>query len=1008
MPWQKIYDITPPPPGIRNLWTRAITQNKLYLFNQGNPFILELDTSLPGSVSIIEQVDTGGFVNMAAVEGIFEARSRLGLWDSDNSHYWGDTADVLNFKPDLRTRANTVKADALKGNIIIVLGSTEGFITYTTANIVGATYDPNSQKVFNFFEIADNLGIFSDYSVTKADDGQHFAWTNGGLYKIQNQKNGLAPFATEVTDYLTSFQQAPRLSHHLNRYLAIWLHDEELEFGRTIRQRNFVDAATYWRQQFAYNPEYLKNPPVFLEALTPNKGYAFNDGLPFDCYPEVGVCPPDQTDTILWGMIAQDFPNFELEEIEIDSIEWDDGGTPQENIPLYRSPVTGEFVFAESYKRQQYVPTRASFADIALNHPGYVIQPLIRYSFDVHALLMYQPYVWQAEDNNNFQHLFSKSIMVDEQDADVNAVYLHDVFSRSGVVNISNTVEADPSITVDSRRGAYESTVVVDDTTDRYVFTNTRVVIIEDATANTRQTIVDAAEVQLNITPIQTRESPQDFGARDGEVIAGPTPVITVIPSQQGTQGIAYLANAAVGDWEDDVIFATNFLQVASVDNLTDLSVDGEYDSSEFNVVFQEVAALGDQAYLPGWQPQIWSTASTIVATSDRCTYGNLRNFTKNRATTNTTTTRTFTTTLEYVGEDEVAGESVYVHKQSQQINTDYNLERLHPDLTNEPGPNISLKYEMTPVPLAVISHPSGANPAGVLKPMYAYAETQGIDIRQAYANWGWTVLDPPASIPYVAPTLVQASPPIGNIYNGTDPSGTFQEYFDSGLQCFRLLPRDVWPNHLASVDPGFNNKFQELLEEFFNQPDLTGPETIFLTQTGAPGQLWPIWTRVLLWDRLLQRWGTCDVPLSLFVDFSPINEVTFDPVLEEAVTRFTYDNFLSRLGAVLENGVTTMWDDAPEDSYLVYGKIGWRRSRMTMMQEIFLEFAENPNANIILESSLDRRTLDPYNMRSEPVVRAGHTWYGTITARWFNIIVRGSRYHLTGLEFMGSPLGKE
>jgi hypothetical protein len=80
----------------------------------------------------------------------------------------------------------------------------------------------------------------------------------------------------------------------------------------------------------------------------------------------------------------------------------------------------------------------------------------------------------------------------------------------------------------------------------------------------------------------------------------------------------------------------------------------------------------------------------------------------------------------------------------------------------------------------------------------------------------------------------------------------------------------------------------------------------------------------------------------------------------------------------------------------------------MTMMQEIFMEFAENPNANIILESSLDRRTLDPYNMRSEPIVRAGHTWYGTISARWFNIIVRGSRYHLTGLEFMGSPLGKE
>lgn len=78
------------------------------------------------------------------------------------------------------------------------------------------------------------------------------------------------------------------------------------------------------------------------------------------------------------------------------------------------------------------------------------------------------------------------------------------------------------------------------------------------------------------------------------------------------------------------------------------------------------------------------------------------------------------------------------------------------------------------------------------------------------------------------------------------------------------------------------------------------------------------------------------------------------------------------------------------------------------MMQEIFAEFAENPNANIILESSLDRRTIDPYNLRSEQVVRAGHTMYMTVTARWFNIVIQGPRYHITSLEFMGSPLGKE
>ncbi len=1004
MAWQKIYDIVPPGGSVRNLWSKAVVQNQLFLFHQTNPFFLIVDTTVPGAVTITESIDTGGFLNMAAIQGIHEARSRLGYWDTDNSQGWGDTADVLDFTPSLRTRANTVKVDAVKGNIIYILGSTEGFITYTTANIVGATYDSSSQKVFNFFEIADNIGVFSDYSITKADDGQHFAYTNGGLYKVQNQRGGLAPFATEVTDYITSFQQSPRLSHHLNRYLAIWLHDEGIEFARTVRQRNFLDAETYWRQQFAYNPEYLNNPPVFLEALTPNTGHKFNDGLPFDCYPEVPLCP-DQ-DNILWGLAAQDFPNFELEEIEIDSIEWDDGGTGAEYIPLKINTVTLEQDFAESYKRQQYVPTRASFAKVATEFPGFTINPVVRYGFDPHALLMYQAYIWQAEDNNNFQHLLSKSIMEDNQTASVNDTWEHPVNSRTGVVNVSDTTIA-AVIDVTLRSGSYESSVAEDLDADEYVFTNSRLIVIEDAIANTRRIIVDTAEVRLDRNPTEVRIV--DSGASDGLIFAGPTPVVTSIPANQGTQGIAYLANAVVGDYEDDTIFATNFLTPISVDNLTDLTTEGEYDETELNIVFQEVATLGTEAYEVGWQPQVWSTGSIISAVSDRCTYGEIRNFTKNRAVTDTITTRTFTTFFDFQGEDPDTGESVYLLRREQDIETDYNQNRLHPDLLNEPGPDISLKYSLLPVPLAIITNETGANPAGVLKPMFAYAATQGIDIRQAYADWGWTVLTPPAAMPYVPPEFTQAAPPIGNTYNGTDPSGTFEEYFTEGLHCTRLLPREVWPVHLSTLGNGFDNKFENALEKFFNQPDLTGPETVFLTQTGAPGQFFPIWNRVLIWDRLLQRWGTCDQPLALFIDLSPINEVTYDPILEDAVTRFTYDNFLSRLGAVLENGQTVMWDDAPEDSYLVYGKIGFKRSGLTMMQEIFLEFAENPNANIILESSLDRRTLDPYNMRSEPIFRAGHTWHGTISARWFNIIVRGSRYHLTGMEFLGLPLtGRE
>ncbi len=1005
MPWQKIYDIVPPGGSVRNLWTKAIVQNELFMFHQTNPFILTIDTTVPGAVTVNENVDTDAFLNMAAMQGVFEARSRLGMWDSTNSIFWGDTADTLNFTPSIRTRANSVKVDSQKGNIIIIHGSTEGFIIYSTANISGATYSGTLQKVFNFFEISDNLGVYSDYSVTRANEGSHFAWTNGGLYKVTNTKGGMEPAATEVGDYLTSFQQSPRLSFHLNRYLAIWLHDESIEFARTIRQRNFVDAATYWRQQFAYEPEHPHFGDIFLEALAPNKGFDFNDGLPLECFPEVVLCPPDEQDTVLWGMAVQDFPNYELQEIEIDSVEWDDDGVAATGfIPLFRNflELPLEVTFADSYLRKQWVPTVESFVDIDTNHRGYTILPFIRYSFDPHELLMYQSYVWQAEDNDNFTHVTSDGVMALDQDYTVNDQWEHPINSRTGIVNLSDSTVVDDTITRDFRSGFYETTTTQDEGTDEYVFTSSRVVVIETLVGTTRRTIVDVSVIRLDRAPTVTVESPSDLGARDGEIISGPTPVVTVVPANGGNDGTIYLANAAVGIWEDDTYFAQQYTDVLSVIDQDTLLPDLNDSVAR---AFNEAATLGDRAYLVGIDFRKWSTASTLVATTDRCTFGDLQNLSKNRATTDTTVTRTFTTRLQYIGDD-AFGDSLYIHIREQVVNVNYDVETFTADLLGAPGPEIPVKYQLQPVALATISHPSGANPAGVLKVFYNYAAARDIDIRAVYADFGWTVGLPPSPAPHTPPDYQIAAPPTGNDYNGTDPSGTFGEFFLTGTQCGRTAPRPVWPTHLGTLGNNFDDKFIPL--SFPTLPDLTGPETVFLTQTGAPGQFFPIWDRVLIWDRLLERWGTCDVPLALFIDFSPVNEVTFDPVLEEAVTRFTYDNFLSRLGAVLENGVTTLWDDTPDDSFIVYGKIGWRRSRMTMMQEILMEFAENPNANIIVESSLDRRTLDPYNMRSEPIVRAGHTWYGTITARWFNIIVRGNRYHLTGLEFMGSPLGRE
>lgn len=987
MPWTNIYPITPPAAGIRNQWTRAIIRNRLFIYQQGLAFILETDTTVPGTVTMTEHTPT--FLNMTAIEGIFQARSRLGAWDTTNAVYWGDTANLIDFEPDLRTRANVVTVDALKGNIITILPTDEGFIIYTTANIVAAVYTSVGQKIFDFIEVSDNLGIFSDYSATIGEDGKHYVWTNGGLYKVTPVRGGVEPVAPEVSDYLSSFEQSPRLSYHLNRYLAIWLHDEHVDAARTVRQRNFLDAATYWRQKLPYDPEFKGDPTGFLTGLNPF-GTDFFDNFGYDCYPEIpDKCDADSSHYTLWGMVTQEFPLLELEtnDVTAKDMVMDDGTIPTDpvGIPFNINTLTQEATLVDKYTRTPY---RLTAATRAAHQRNYTISQKTRYSFDPHELLMYQAYTWQAEDQANDDHVTNNAIMDANQLHSVNHRYQHILKSRDIVpVEVSNTVVVDPDISDDTKTGLYDVSEIIDIAADEIAYVNARILVEENFLAKTRTTIIETITAVFELQPVVTIDSPSTGGSLDGNLISGPTVVVDTVRGTAGPQGLLYLTEDAPNSFFDDANFR-NFFQLGV---------------TQEDYIYDDVTNLGFKSLLTDPAPavgyQVWATGTTINAVSDRCLYGDLRAHPKNRAVTEFKKTSTFNTYLEYQGVDG-SGDDVYAHRIEQDVVIDYQRDVLYPEITHFPSADteIPIRNNLYPIPLAIITRADGALPSAVLQQYYNDSVLEGISVVNVYQNNGWTVATHPGG-PFAPTDLLISGGESPNIYNGTD-SGSFLEYFLSGLQCSKLLLQGLWP-----FDIDTTGKFVPL--DVPTGPDITIPETIFLTQTGAPGPLYPTYTRALIFDRLLDRWGTADLDFRLFLDFSPINEVTYDPILETAVTRFTYDNFLSRLGALLPNGMLTQFDDQPSDSWIVYGKIGWRRSKMTMMQEVFLEFAENPNANVILESSLDRRTLAPYNMRSEVITRAGHTMYITVTGRWFNIVVRG-RYHLTGLEFLGSPLGKE
>ncbi len=990
MPWTNIRPIIPPPAGIRQQWTRAIIRNTLYMFQQGTPFIMEVDTSIPGDVNIIDQVPT--FLNMAGIEGIFEARSRMGAWDTTNSIFWSDTTDVLDFVPDLKTRANSVKVDALKGNIIMILPATEGFIIYTTANIVGARYAPNTQKVFEFFEISDNLGIFSDYSVMVGEgETAHYAYTNGGLYRIQNQRGGAEPIATEVSDYITSFQQSPRISFHLNRYIALWLFGEGVDDARTVRQRNFIDAVTYWRQnRFPYE-EYLNQYLNMQGLLAIDGGIGFTDEFPLLCYPEIpGLCD----DNVLWYAFIDEWNLIELEVKTAQVEAWiSDGGTGLQWISSASDRGLGtpeDLLVLSDETYDTYLPDGRPIYQDAVT--------LLRYSFDPNALMMYQAYVFQAKDLENSNHIQSLNAYFSTAHTTTrNPRVRHDVISQDPAIQVISDVTEPAEILADRRTLEYASAETKDPNTGNITFTNVRKITTEAFATQTRRVEIESFSILVNGAFVETR-FPADGGSHDGDILST-SQVVIDSAATRSAQGLSYIdASNFLGLFDSDVNLARFFIQ---------------QDPSGLFAKGQPVNTLADDTHeasgaLPPnlTQYRTWSTGSDLAAHTDRCTFANMRNFTQNRAYGSQHFVADLTETLFFEGVDDDTNEDVY-SRRLEQINTiTYpNFDVFGDDiLTLDPIiliDEIPIKSEIIPTAFATVTRADGAKPATYLEQYYQDSLIEGISLLQVFQNAGWTIGAPPASVPNTPPTFLISGGSPGNVYN-LDPTGSFEEYFGTGLLCQRLIDFNVTNDNISGSD----NKFVPFEQEVL--PDITLPETVFLTQTGAPGQLYPLYNRALIFDRLLEKWGTCDVDFRLFLDYSPINEITYDPILEEFVTRFTYDNFLSRLGSLSPTGMLVLFDDQPDDAYLVYGKIGWRRSKLTMMSEIFMEFAENCNANFILESSLDRRTLDPYNMRSIPLVRAGETWHGTVSARWFNLVIRGRRFHLTGLEFQGITLGRE
>lgn len=134
--------------------------------------------------------------------GCLSSSNYLILYTNDTI-YWSSPTDPLTFTPSIDTGAGSGVPTNLDGSIILVAAIAQGFVIYTSANIILASYSGNSRYPWVFRQANNGSGIREAKHVSFATDHAfHYAYTASGLLQITLQ--GCKPVFPSVTDFLTS------------------------------------------------------------------------------------------------------------------------------------------------------------------------------------------------------------------------------------------------------------------------------------------------------------------------------------------------------------------------------------------------------------------------------------------------------------------------------------------------------------------------------------------------------------------------------------------------------------------------------------------------------------------------------------------------------------------------------------------------------------------------------------------------------------------------------------
>ena len=132
--------------------------------------------------------------------GIVAANGYLNAWTKD-SIAWSSTVNVEDFEPSDTSGAGGGQVQEARGNIVICVATSLGYIMYTKENAVSAIYSGNSAFPWNFKSIPSSGGV-SNASVVSSQQAQGYqqVYSTNGIQQISHARcNTVVP---NVTDFI--------------------------------------------------------------------------------------------------------------------------------------------------------------------------------------------------------------------------------------------------------------------------------------------------------------------------------------------------------------------------------------------------------------------------------------------------------------------------------------------------------------------------------------------------------------------------------------------------------------------------------------------------------------------------------------------------------------------------------------------------------------------------------------------------------------------------------------